>query len=501
MTTKTIPQPKVKNALIDALRSKDTVTGNMAVSHSTTGNGLVDFFGKSGSMRSHSEDDVKSLFSAAYNENKLLAIKILFYLSDVRGGQGERKLFRTCFNWLAQNDSEIAKKLIKYVPFYTRWDNILESLENTPLENDALKFVSEQLKKDLDNDNPSILSKWLPSEQASSERTRRLAWKMIKLLKWSPKKYRKTLSNLRKQIDVVERKMCANKWSSIDYEEVPSLASSLYRKAFSRHDKERYDEFLRQVEKGEKKINASVLYPYDIIRNARNTNFESDKTLNEQWKRLSNYLTQPHNGLAIIDTSGSMTSNGYYGGKNNNVAPIDVAISLAIYFAERNIGAFKNYFTIFSETAQLLQLTGNSVQEKAKNIYNLAEVANTNLQAVFDLILNRAKEYKVSEKEMPSVLYIVSDMQFDEAVEDNSMTNFETIQNKYKNAGYKLPRIVFWNVNSYSDIPIKITDNGICLVSGCSPSILKSVLSGKIMTPWDAMINTINVDRYNQIKI
>lgn len=496
-----------KNALLNAMQTKNTTTHNGAVSHSSTGTALLDFFGKGGSMRSQTDDAAITLFRDAYKEDKTIALKILFYLADVRQGQGERKLFRNCFNYLAKHNKVVARNLIKYIPEYTRWDNVLESLMGTSLETEALDAVAAQLVADAKStDKVSLCAKWAPSEQASSATTKALAKKLRTNMGATPRQYRKLLSYLRKKIDVVERKMCAGDWNEINYQNLPSRASSLYRKAFNKHDGTRYSGFLTKVEKGEAKINAATLYPYDIVRAVRSF-YNVDRTLEAQWKALPDYLKDnPHNGIVVADVSASMDSSGYYGGKTDNVAPIDVAVSLAIYFAERNEGAFSDNFMIFSNNAKLLNIGTGSLQSKVRQVLGDREIASTNLQAVFDLILDKALKYKVPESEMPSHLYIVSDMQFDQATSDygyysnnKSKTNFEVIKSKYARAGYKMPQIVFWNVNSYSDVPVKFDDKGVCLVSGCSPSILKSVLSGKVTTPYDMMINTVCTERYAPI--
>jgi hypothetical protein len=506
-TKKTIKKTAPKqNALISALTTGDIKTHNGAVSHSTTGTSLLDFFGKGGSMRSQPDDASITLFRSAYNEDKTIALKILFYLVDVREGQGERKLFRNCFKWLAQNDEKVAKNLLIQIPEFTRWDNVLETLEGTSLEKIALKFVADKLIEDASEKNPSLCAKWAPSEQASSSVTKRLAKKVRTTLDYSPKQYRKLLSALRKKIDVVERKMCVGEWDKINYPAVPSKAASTYRKAFKEHDGDRYSKFLTNVEKGEEKINASVLYPYDIVRSVRNIR-SVDRTLEAQWKALPDYLAgNKHNGIVVADVSASMDSCNYYNANiGNNIAPIDVAVSIAIYFAERNEGAFKDHFMIFSHNAKLLKITGTSLIQNVTDVLGRREVANTNLQSVFDLILDKGVSNKVPQSEMPSHVYIISDMQFDcatgpDSLNSGEVTNHAAIKAKYAAAGYNVPQIVYWNVNSYSDVPVKYDDKGTCLVSGCSPSILKSVLSNKSTTPYNMMIDTVCSDRYEVIK-
>lgn len=478
------------------MQSHDVVTANGALSHSTTGTSVLDFFGKGGALRASSEQEILSLFSKAYREDKTLALKALFYLADVRSGQGERRLFRLAYNWLAKNDAPVAKKLLKYIPEYTRWDNVLESLEGTPLEKDALTYVAKQLKADAKAETPSIFPKWCPSEQASSDVTRRLAFKLRTQLKMSPKAYRKLLSGLRKKVGIVETKMCAGEWKKIDFSAVPSRAALIYKKAFNNHAPDSYSKFLTKVEKGEATINSSVLYPYDLVKDVENKNGNDLRTIEAQWKALPDYLADnPYNGLAVVDTSGSMDSG------TGSVRPIDVAVSLGIYFAERNVGAFNGYFIAFSNDAKLIDIGNGSLKQKVSKVLGNREVANTNLQSVFDLVLSKAIKSKVPQKEMPAVLILISDMEFDTAVTDNSKTNLEVIREKYKNAGYKMPDIVFWNVNASSQVPVKMSDKGVALVSGCSPSILKTVFGRKIVTPYDLMMETLQSERYKVIEV
>lgn len=389
---------------------------------------------------------------------------------------------------------------MKYIPEYTRFDNILETLENTALETDALDFIAKQLKKDAKAETPTLAAKWSPSEQASSEVTRRLAFKLRSKMKMSPKAYRKLLSKLRAKIGIVERQMCAGQWNKIDFSHVPSRAASIYKKAFNAHTPDLYSKFLTKVEKGEVKINASVLYPYDIVRKVMSESGNELRTSEAQWKALPDFLAEnPHNGLVVSDVSGSMDSSGYYGGKTNNVRPIDVSVSLAIYFAERNVGAFKDHFMIFGGESRFLTLNGGTIQDKIRAVLGDRPCPSTNLQSVFDTILKKGVDYKVPQSEMPSVVYIVSDMQFDQACARNDKTNLEVIREKYKKAKYKMPTIVFWNVNAYSDTPVKFDDKGVCLVSGCSPSILKTAISGKVVTPYALMLEVLNNERYEPI--
>ena len=354
----------------------------------------------------------------------------------------------------------------------------------------------------MNKENITLLGKWMPSLQASSPTTKRLARKMINHLGWTERQYRKALSALRKEINVVERSMCSGNWDGINFSHVPSRAAMIYKKAFNAHAPAAYSKFLTNVEKGEVKINASTLYPYDIVRDAKHRDGTDLRTLDAQWKALPDYLADnPHNGLVVADVSGSMDSGSYYGGtgEKSNVAPIDIAVSLAIYFAERNVGAFKNHFMIFGSESKLLSLSGGNIKDKAQAVMGSRPCPSTNLQSVFDTILKKGVEYKVPQSEMPSVIYIVSDMQFDEACSGNNKTNLEIIRAKYKKAGYQMPKIVFWCVNAYGDSPAKANDENVVLVSGSSAATFKTALTGKVVTPYEVMLQTVMVERYQPI--
>ena len=366
--------------------------------------------------------------------------------------------------------------------------------------NDAvIEYVAQQLKADAENASVgkpiSLLSKWMPSINTSNKERVALGYKFAKALGVTPKQYRQAIAALRKHIDVLETKLSAGKFNEIDYEKVPSKASLLYRKAFNKRDGERYRSYLSAVEKGEAKINASVLYPYEIIRpieQGGENDVTSLKTLDLQWKNQPNWLAEnPHNGLVVCDTSGSM-----------NGQPILVSISLAIYFAERNVGPFKDTFITFSQKPTLQRIMGQTIYEKVRGLNRGGWDQSTNLQACFDLILTTALNNKIAHKDMPNALYIISDMAHDVGTVGNNKTNFEVIKQKYKNAGYEMPKLIWWNVNAIDNqSPVTVNDEGTCLVSGCSPSILKSVLSAKVFTPSDVMLETINKARYDVVTV
>jgi hypothetical protein len=331
-----------------------------------------------------------------------------------------------------------------------------------------------------------------------------MARRFEKSLELTPKRYRKILSALRKHIDVLETKMCSGKWSEINFERVPSKASLNYRKAFGKHDQVRYAAYLESVKKGEAKINAGAVFPYEIFKSLVGTNFYGSASPSAQdilqadlqWKAMPNWMGKnEHKGLVIADLSGSMFW-------HNGALPALVAISLAIYFAERNVGPYKDLWMNFSESPSFQRLKGLNIWEKYQNMDKNNWGGTTNLQSAFDMILTTARQNKVSQKDMPQALYIVSDMEFDSACMNNDKTNFQVMKEKYEAAGYTMPRVIWWNVASRNDnFPIRADDTGTALVSGCSPSILKSLLSAITFDPLSVVYETVNTERYERVKV
>jgi hypothetical protein len=494
------------NPFVAAMQNQANIgyTEKGAVTNKSTMAPVLDWFGAGGALRQRQPQDIVNLFSRAFAHDPLSALKVLFYFRDVREGQGERNTFRIIMNWLGQHYPDVARKNIENVAFFGRYDD-LYSLVGTPLEKEVFALFAKQLKQDLrdmkDEKSVSLLAKWLKSENTSSAESRNLGRKTREALELTPKRYRKILASLRKYIDVLEVKMCGQKWSEINFERVPSKASLNYRKAFGKHDQERYAKYLESVKKGEAKMNASAVFPYEIFRSLVKDLYGRTKPSAQdilqadlQWKSMPNWLEgNDHKGLVIADVSGSMFS---------GIPNVLVAVSLALYFAERNTGPFKDMWMNFSESPTFQRFSGNNIYEKYQNMDKNNWGGTTNLQSAFNMILDTAVRNKVDPKEMPSVLYIVSDMEFDTASGCNTKTNFQVIREKYEKAGYALPRLVWWNVASRNDqFPIRATDSGTALVSGCSPSILKSLLSAKTFDPMSVVWETINKERYNRVTV
>jgi hypothetical protein len=338
----------------------------------------------------------------------------------------------------------------------------------------------------------------MPSINASSKKTKALGKQFAKRMNLSEKEYRVMLTNLRKKIDLVEHKMCSNNWPEIDYSKVPSKAGLMYRKSFIKHDLERYNNFMLSAVKLENKVNASALYPYEIAEKVTQAYGSVDPTeelvLQALWQNLPDYMEgKSFKGLVVADTSGSMTST------IGNVKPIDVSISLAIYIAERNAGVWKNKFITFSENPEMQTIIGDTIVDKIKNLSKADWGYNTDLIAVFKSILKAAKADSVAPEDMPEKIFIISDMQFDQACNSNTRTNFEQIKKNYAKYNYKMPDLIFWNVNGSANVPMTIHDTGTCLVSGCSPSILSAVLSGEVISPIDILKQAVYTERYDPV--
>ena len=472
-----------------------TETLNGAKAYKSTLNKCVDLFGKIGACR-NDISQAKKLFAYAFKEDPETATRILFWVRDIRGGSGERSIFRNLFKDLVSENSEIGEKLVELIPVYGRWDDLLV-LENTSAWERVQYIILEQLRKDevalTAGENVSLLGKWAPSINASSADSKRLGRRFAQLLGKNEREYRKFLTALRSRIKIVEQKMCSKEWSEIDYEHLPSRAGFMYRKAFAKRDATRYAEYLSAVEKGDKKINAGTIYPYEIVENYLYKGANNDKTIDLMWEALPNYMEgQELNGLVVADVSGSMTC---MGGR-----PMAVSISLAMYIAERNTGIWKDKFITFSYRPEIQTIAGKTVGDRILNLSRADWAGNTDLRAVFESVLNAGIKNDVPDAEMPKKLIIVSDMQFDQACASNKRTNFEQIEKMYHKAGYEMPQLVFWNVNAIGgNVPMSIHDTGTCLVSGCSPSILKSVLGGKVITPVEVMRDVVYNERYSPI--
>lgn len=479
--------------------SNKVYTENGAVTNESTGDFCLDLFSTIGAIRRENDSEIESRFIRAYMENKDVATKILFFARDVRGGLGERRVFRVIFKWLANNKEETVRKNLAFVAEYGRYDDVLV-LMGTPCEKDMLKFLKAQYEVDMkamkEKKDVSLLAKWLPSVNASNKETVFMAKKIIKYFAMNEATYRKSIARLRAYIKIIENNL-REKDYTFDYEKQPSKAMFKYRKAFIRNDEERYNAFISKVEKGEVKLNTFTLAPYELVEpfmqgcSMRKLTKQEQESINATWNSLPDYGSE-ENAIAVIDTSGSM----YCSGKP---VAASVALSLGIYFAEHNKGYFKDRFIEFSARPQLIEIKGKTFVDKLRYLAAFNEVANTNIEAVFDLILKAAVKNKLPQSELPTKLYLISDMEFDMVVDNAELSNFENAKAKFERFGYKLPNIVFWNVASRKkQQPVTKNDNGVVLVSGCTPKLFSVVASGE-MNPLVFMREVVESERYAKI--
>ena len=484
--------------------ANQTATENGAVTNITTESDCLDLFATIGALRRESDEEIEARFIRAFAENKDIAMKLLFFSRDVRGGLGERKVFRVIMRWLANNEPNTVHKNLVHIAEYGRYDDLL-SLMGTPCEKAMLKVLHEQFNADMDalaqGQEISLLGKWLPSINASNTTTVAHAKRIAKYFGMNDASYRKALVALRARIRIIENNL-REKDYTFDYSKQPSKAMYKYRKAFMRNDAERYDLFINKVMAGEETLHAGTLAPYELVEPylsfsysgksfMRNLSNQEKNALNATWASLPEYSTD-ENAIAVIDTSGSM----YCSGKP---LAASVALSLGIYFAEHNTGHFKNHFIEFSARPQLIEIKGDTFADKLRYIASFNEIANTNLEAVFDLILRSAVNNNVPASELPAKLIIISDMEFDGCVENAEKTNFENAKTKFEAKGYKLPDIVFWNVASRNrQQPVKMNDQGVALVSGCTPRLFSMIASGT-MNPYVFMMEVVESERYAQI--
>jgi len=466
-----------------AITREDILTENGMPTNSTSGMSLVDMFFKMGGSRTLKESQIIEMFVKAFGESSLHALKLMFYNRDIRGGQGERRSFRVMWRYLSCVHPEFARKNIENVPFYGRWDDLLVSLDS-PIEGDVADFILFSLKH-----GDKLCAKWMPRENKAGKE---IALKLMKLWGMSPRNYRKLLAGNTK---VVETLMCNKQWNLIKYEQVPSVAMKKYRKAWYRNDQERYETYLESLKKGETTIHASAIFPHDLVApmlnywGQRNIANNAELTqLEEQWKRLPDYVGDL-DFIPICDVSGSMFGE-----------PMSVCVSLGLYLSERNKSKFKNHVITFSERPQLVLLKGVSLFDRVQELAHVNWGGNTNLEAVFELILNQAVKWNLPKEEMPNYILIMSDMQFDYCIKNPSFTAFRMISDAYEKAGYRLPQIIFWNLRTSFGVPVSFDQRGTALISGFSPSIMTAILGGE-MNPLSIMFNMINKERYNKVVI
>lgn len=483
--------------------SNYAVTENGALAHKTTRSAVYDMFALGGAYRKRNDEDCILLFKNALEENETLALKCLFYLRDCRGGQGERRFFRVCYKWLAQKHADVARRNFELISEYGRYDDVIYALIGTPLENDALEFIKNQLALDLECKTPSLLAKWLPSENASAVKTKKMGNIIREYLGMTHREYRKTLSILRERINLLERLMSANRWDEIEFDKIPSKAGLIYKNAFARRDiiAKKYEAFAKSEDT---KVNASTLYPYDVVHKAvegtRGWGYsfrdmsDTDRAMVEKyWENLPDYLEgKPCKMMCVVDTSGSMTG-------SEASAPINVAIGLGMYCAERIGGPFKNHYISFSSRPQLIKIEGVDFVDKVRRIYKTNLCENTDLVKTFRML----KEIALTAKpeDIPETIVVISDMQIDcgsRFYGSNVATEMESMRREWEKAGLKMPKLVYWNVEARGAANFLDDGPNVTYVSGCSPVIFQQVISG--VTGYELMLKKLESARYEAIR-
>lgn len=481
-------------------------TENGARAYSTTGKALLDLFAQIGALRPRTEDEIANKYAAAFAADPLLATKMLFYAGNVRGGLGERRTFRICLKWLATNHADIVVKNAALIPHFNRWDSMFV-LVGTPAEKEMWKVIADQLNSDMAavaaskgrKAQPiSLLAKWMPTETASSAETRKMAKRCMTNLGLTPRAYRKVLSALRKHLKVVETSMSAQEWEAIQYAQVPSYAMKNYRAAFAKHDPEGFAAYKASLVKGETKVNASTLYPYDLVAQYTKSrgywgyrSVNPDTIVEAQWKALPNYVQGENNILIMADVSSSMSGR-----------PMDTSVGLATYFAQHNKGDYHNLYMTFTDKPHFIELReGATLAECVSKVMSTDVGYNTNLEAAFNYILQHAISNRVSDEELPKALVVVSDMEIDRYMRQSKMDFVDAMRAKFARHGYTLPKLILWNVEARNDTFLTKQEDVLC-VSGQSASTFRELcgnLDGK--TAWNLMMETLGNKMYDVVRI
>lgn len=482
------------NTLLQGLQQASTIENTKGGQYyATSYDSNLDFF--AGISRYTSEEKIQSAFSAAYEEDRILALANLLYTLSIRSGKGERRIFLECFKWLCHRHADSAVVMLSLIPEYGRWDYVLTAM-HTPVEYEAVNMISRQLYTDTHSDNPSLLAKWLPSVRTHGKNNPEARY-LANALGMSEKQYRKMLSELRGKINVVEKMMSENRFEDIDYETVPTKAMLKYREAWQRQDESRYSQYLDAVKSGEKKINTAGLFCYEIVKKAhvslysdwycdrggQQNSSEEEQLLDLMWKNQKDFLAgNKTNVLVMADTSGSMTCCGGL--------PMANSLGLAVYTAERNHGYFHNYFMSFSERPALQKVRGETIVEKLKNIKSI--IGKTDIDAAFKMLLDTAVNNSIPKNDMPSHIIIISDMEFDCGVMSKGGTNLHGWEDAFEEAGYKLPTIIFWNVAAdINGFPATKNDKNVCMISGFSTAILEHLLDLENYSPVNTMMEVL----------
>ena len=493
------------NAFADSWKTAQTttLTENGDVTFTSSTNAGLDLFFTVGALRGQGTERLYRLFATAFGENPYLATRVMLWARDIRGGAGERQIFRDLLVWLEANAPDVLELVLPKVPELGRWDDLTGKKDHV-FKTEKFRMMAFDLVEQALRDGNKLAAKWMPRNGV-------VANALMKHFGLSPRQYRKVLTKL---TEVVENLMCSKQWSSINYEHVPSLAQIRYTRAFGKHDPVRYSEYASKAKKYSEylvaaasadapqnfeepekvKINAAAVYPYDVLKpliSEHSRGVVNYDTINAQWNTLPNFVGS-ENVLPVVDVSGSM----YCPIPGSKIQAIDVSVSLGLYLATKNRGAFNNIFMTFSSSSDLVTLKGKDITTCVQQLVSAHWGMSTNIDAAFANILRHAKTNNVPAEDMPASILVISDMEFNAASSRN--TAFERQRQLFADAGYRLPNVVWWNVMSRHDnVPVKNDTSGTALVSGFSPTIVKNVLSGDSFSPEKIMLKTIMDPRYD----
>lgn len=468
--------------LLNGMKKNNTITNTKGSEYyASTYDSNLDVFTML--SRYNSDEELIRLFNNAINEDENLALANLLYVLDIRGGKGERRIFKTVFKDLCINNPSCALRVLPFIGKLGRYDYVLVGLD-TPLNDEVINLIKLQLEEDLKAEHPSLLAKWLPSHRTHNINSP-TAKKIMSALSMTEKEYRKILSELRTKINIVEKNLTEKKYENIDFSKVPTKAMIKYTNAYMNRMAEKYSEYKNQVKTGTSKINTEGLFAYEIVKNILWGNQVDEELYDLMWNNQKDVLNGCNtNVLVMADTSGSMTC---YGG-----IPYATSVGLALYIAERNTGILKNHFITFSDKPYLCEIKGKTIKEKVSNVPSI--VANTDIDKAFELILNTAKENRLKQEELPSHLLIISDMEFDQGVYTKTGTNFDSWKKSFESEGYKLPAIIFWNVSGITHgVPVTKFDNDVAMISGFSTNILENILTLEKYSPNNIMLEKLSI--------
>ena len=467
-------------------------TENGALAYATTLDSCLDLFATIGALRGADEKRIQRLFEKAYAQDALLTMKILFYARDIRGGLGERKVFRTLIRYIAKAHPKALLPNLEWIGFYGRYDD-LYCLIGTPLEEAMWSVMKRQFEEDRENMEAgrtiSLLAKWIKTADASSKRTRYLGILTAKKMGYPVYEFKRIVRRMRKYLQIVEPMMVQGRWDDITYSQVPSRAMFIYHNAFERHDEKRFAKYTQNVVEGVEKIHADTLFPYDIVEKVLYQGADKD-ILEAQWNSLPNYVEEGTNAIVVADVSGSMTGR-----------PMASSIGLAIYFAERNKGAYHNLFMTFSENSNIVELKGNTLSEKIRNLSRAEWGWNTDLRKAFERILSIAVSNNVSANDLPKSIIVISDMEIDGCT-SSDWRFYDEMKDRYARYGYEIPNVVFWNVNSRQNVfHADSKRKGVQLCSGNSVAVFNQLVGAVGKTPVEMMLETVNGERYERVRI